>query len=62
MNEQPCPACGRPTARQLAEASELGSVNYHICDVCDHVWTTDKDTGAILKQVPMSRPTRPPSD
>ena len=53
-----CPACDRPAARRLAEASTISSVNYYICDFCDRVWTTDKDTGAIVKQIALSRHTQ----
>ena len=59
MHIQPCPACDRPTARLLDDTSKGAEVNYYTCDPCGHVWTTDKDTGAILRHVtPLTATTR----
>lgn len=44
-------------ADDQAGANSNEFVNDHICDLCDHVWTTDKDTGAIVKQIALSRQT-----
>jgi hypothetical protein len=47
----PCPACDRPEARRLDAASEWAHVTYYICDLCSHVWTTDKESGHIVAHV-----------
>jgi len=54
-----CPNCGELTPREL-EASLIASVNYYRCGNCAHVWTTDKQTNAILTHVtPLTR--KPPT-
>jgi hypothetical protein len=45
-----CPNCTAMAPREL-EASRNAFVNYHRCVECGHVWTTDKQTGAILTHV-----------
>jgi len=56
-----CPSCNGPTARQLTEASKIASVNYYMCLLCSHVWTTDKSTGVIVKQLTPLHRTTPPA-
>ena len=51
MPIQPCPACDKPTARLLDDASKLAVVNYYRCEGCGHVWTTHRDNGHILHHV-----------
>ena len=62
MRAQPCPWCDLPTAKQLTEASKLATVNYYICDLCGHVWTTDKQTGAIVKNITLVTEMKRPSN
>jgi len=45
------PSVRRPTARRPVEASKFTSLNYDVCEVCDHVWATDKNTGKLVKHV-----------
>jgi len=42
------------------DLSEQTYVNYYRCDACKHIWTTDKQTHALVRHVtPL---TSPPSD
>jgi hypothetical protein len=62
MPTQPCPACDRPTARQLGDASKNAVVNYYVCGICGHVWTTDKNTGALVRHItPLTKKKSPPN-
>lgn len=53
-----CPNCGEMTPREL-EASGFAAVNYYRCGHCAHVWTTDKQTHAILTHVTPLTPKTP---
>ena len=50
MATAPCPACGNVTPKLLDEPSKLAAVIYYRCH-CGMVWTTDKNTGAIVRHV-----------
>ena len=48
-----CPSCNARTPRSLEYTSAFAHVNYYRCErvECGHIWTTDKETGAILQHV-----------
>jgi hypothetical protein len=59
MPTLPCPNCQTPTRRAM-DLSEQTYVNYYRCDACKHIWTTDKQTHALVRHVtPL---TTPPND
>lgn len=59
-----CPACAKPDPRLLDGMSHHAAVNYYRCDECGHVWTTPKDSTAVLNHVtPLAaKASLPPSD
>ena len=48
---QLCPACDKPTARPLHDASKLAYVNYYRCEGCGHVWTTSRYDEQVVHHV-----------
>lgn len=54
----PCPNCHAPSPRKLDELSLRASFDYHRCDTCQHVWSTNKQTHSIVMHV--TRLTRVP--
>jgi hypothetical protein len=56
MPTVPCPNCHAPTRRAM-DLSEQTYVNYYRCDGCKHIWTTDKQTHALVRHVtPLTSP------
>ena len=45
-----CPNCQALTSRAM-EMSEQMRVNYYRCEHCKHIWTTDKETHALIRHV-----------
>ena len=57
-----CPACSVASPQWLESTSKLADVNYYRCQGCGHVWTTNRDNGAILHHVtPLTRGSRLPA-
>jgi hypothetical protein len=50
MRTLPCPSCHRP-ANLVNGVRTDRYVDFFRCEACRHVWTTDKDDGAILQHV-----------
>lgn len=47
----PCPNCRADSTRTLDELSRLTALDYHRCRVCDHVWSTNRQTHQIVMHV-----------
>ena len=53
MDHDRCPVCGGETPALPHLSGETSYVFYFRCDLCRHIWTVNKDSGAISHVTPL---------
>jgi len=55
-----CPRCDSPSIRKLEALGSFTKIDYFRCNVCWHVWSTNRETGKKIQDVTPLNPEKTP--